>query len=139
MKFLCVACDEAMKLVETADTAGGESLTVMLPASDAGLARHGDLMAEDSNCPYVRPAGALPEAAPAILARREELTWEPAAEALLERMPAFIRGRVKARLEEFAVKEVQRLMAVDFMRAHRPPLRFPVCPSGNPTGTQWPK
>lgn len=103
------------------------------------LARYGDLMAEDSNCPYVRPAGALPEAAPAILARREELAWEPAAEALLERMPAFIRSRVKARLEECAASEAQRLITVDFMHAHRPPLRFPVCPSGNTTGAQWQK
>ncbi|MBI3042504.1 MAG: radical SAM protein [Betaproteobacteria bacterium] len=103
------------------------------------LARHGDVMAEDSNCPHVRPAGALPEAAPAMLARREGLTWEPAAEALLERMPAFIRGRVKARLEEYAASEAQRLITVDFMRAHRPPLRFPVHPSGNITGAQWPK
>jgi len=103
------------------------------------LARHGDLMAEDSNCPYIRPAGALPEAAPAILARREELTWEPAAAALLERLPAFIRGRVKARLEECAANEAQRLVTVEFMRAHRPPLRFPDYPSGNMTGAQWPK
>jgi len=103
------------------------------------LARHGDLMAEDSNCPYVRPADALPEAAPAILARRDELTWEPAAEALLERMPAFIRGRVKARLEECAANEAQGMITVDFMRAHRPPLRFPVHPSSNALGAQWPK
>lgn len=103
------------------------------------LARHGDLMAEDSNCPYVRPADALPEAAPAILARRGELTWEPGAQALLERMPAFIRGRVKTRLEECAANEVRASITVDFMRAHRPPLRFPAHPSGNTTGAQWPK
>ena len=103
------------------------------------LARHGDLMAEDSNCPYVRPADAMPEAAPAILTRREVSAWEPAAAALLERMPAFIRGRVKARLEECAADEAQRLITIDFMRAHRPPLRFPVCPSGNITAAQWPK
>jgi len=103
------------------------------------LARHGDLMAEDSNCLHVRPADALPEAAPAMLAQRGELTWEPAARALLERMPAFIRGRVKARLEECAANEAQGLITVDFMRAHRPPLRFPVYASGNATGAQWPK
>lgn len=103
------------------------------------LARHGDLMAEDTNCPYVRPADALPEAAPAILSRWDELTWEPAAAALLECMPAFIRGRVKARLEECAADEAQRLITVDFMRAHRPPLRFPVHPSGDTMGAQWPK
>lgn len=101
------------------------------------LARHGDLMAEDSNCLYVRPAGALPEAAPVIHAWRKELTWEPAAAALLERMPAFIRGRVKARIEECAANEAQRRVTVEFMRAHRPPLRFPVHPSGGTTGAQW--
>jgi len=103
------------------------------------LARHGDLMAEDSNCPYVRPADALPEAAPAIPARRKELTWEPAAQALLERMPAFIRGRVRARLEECAAHEAQGAITIDFMRAHRPPFRFPDSRSGNTTGAQWPK
>jgi radical SAM protein with 4Fe4S-binding SPASM domain len=101
--------------------------------------RHGDVMAEDSNCRYVKPAGALPEASPAIGAPRRDLTWEPAAEALLERMPAFIRGTVKARLEEYAVNEAQGLITVDFMRAHRPPLRFPAHPSGNVTGAPWPK
>jgi len=89
------------------------------------LARHGDLMAEDSNCPYVKPADALPEAAPAIPSRRRELTWEPAAEALLERMPAFIRGRVKARLEELATREGSDRITLDFMRAHRPRFPFP--------------
>lgn len=103
------------------------------------LAQHGDLMAEDSNCLHVRPADALLEAAPAIPALRKEVRWEPAAEALLERMPAFIRGRVKARLEECAANEAQRLITIDFMRAHRPPLRFPVYPSGSITGAQWPK
>lgn len=103
------------------------------------LARHGDLMAEDSNCPHVRPADALPESAPAIPALREEVTWEPAAQALLERMPAFIRGRVRARLEERAATESQRMITVDFMRAHRPPFRFPVYASGNSSGAQWPK
>ena len=103
------------------------------------LAQHGDLMAEDSNCLHVRPADALPEAAPAIPALREEITWEAAAQALLERMPAFIRGRVKARLEECAANEARGLITVEFMRAHRPPLRFPVYSSGNSTGAQWPK
>ena len=103
------------------------------------LARHGDLMAEDSNCLHVRPAEALPEAAPAIPARRKEVTWEPAAQALLERMPAFIRGRVKARLEECAATEAQGVITVDFMRAHRPPFRFPVYPAGDSTGAQWRK
>ncbi len=103
------------------------------------LARYGDLMAEDSNCLHVRPADALPEAAPAIPAHPGGATWEPAAEALLGRMPAFIRGRVKARLEECAANEAQGLITVDFMRAHRPPLRFPAYPSGNTNGAQWRK
>ena len=89
------------------------------------LAQHGDLMAEDSNCLHVKAADVPPEAAPAVPARREEIAWEPAARALLEHMPAFIRGRVKARLEECAANEAQGLITVDFMRAHRPPFRFP--------------
>ena len=103
------------------------------------LARHGDLMAEDSNCLHVRSADALPEAAPSIAALCEEITWEPAAQALLERMPAFIRSRVKARLEECAANEAQKSITVDFMRVHRPPFRFPIYAPGNATGAQWPK
>jgi radical SAM protein with 4Fe4S-binding SPASM domain len=87
------------------------------------LAQHGDLLAEDPSCAYARPSEALPEPPPAPLPRRA-VCWEPEARALLERIPAFIRATVKARLEERAAREGRDCITVDFMRAQRPPFRF---------------
>ncbi|MBI2294503.1 MAG: radical SAM protein [Betaproteobacteria bacterium] len=84
------------------------------------LAQHGDLMAEDSKCIHVRPEGQLPEAPPAPAAR-PAVCWEPEAEARLERIPAFLRQRVRERLEEYAIREGVDPITVAFMAAHRPP------------------
>ncbi|OGA78370.1 MAG: hypothetical protein A3G81_04915 [Betaproteobacteria bacterium RIFCSPLOWO2_12_FULL_65_14] len=83
------------------------------------LAQHGDLMAEDPSCVHVRPAGAAPEPAPRA-ATRVELAWDPAAQALLERIPAFVRAHVRARLEECAAQDGQTRITVEFMRSRRP-------------------
>ena len=103
------------------------------------FARRGDVMAEDPSCAYVRSADALPEPPPALGPPRA-VTWEPAAQALLERIPAFVRARVAARLEEYAANEAQRRITVAFMRAHRPPLpslaaRPAASPAGDERGT----
>ncbi|OFW31591.1 MAG: hypothetical protein A3H97_06710 [Acidobacteria bacterium RIFCSPLOWO2_02_FULL_65_29] len=84
------------------------------------LAAHGDLMGEDPNCIHVRPAGALPEPAPQA-SPDPDMAWEPAAQALLQRIPGFVRMHVKARLELRAAREGRNLITADFMRAHRPP------------------
>jgi len=90
------------------------------------LAQRGDLMAEDTQCTYAVPADALPERGPAP--EPANVTWEPAAQALLERIPAFARTTVKARLEQAAAREEISRITVEFMRAHRP--HFPL--SGRP-------
>lgn len=84
------------------------------------LAQHGDLMAEDPSCAHVRPAGAAPEPAPRGAARAE-VAWAPAAQALLERIPAFVRAQVRARLEACAAQDGQTRVTVEYMRACRPP------------------
>ena len=93
------------------------------------LAQHGDLMAEDSRCVHATPPAAFPEPPP--VPERAGVTWEPAAQALLERIPAFVRATVRTRLEQYATREGTRRITVDFMRAHRPPLRFFGRPAGD--------
>lgn len=84
------------------------------------LARHGDLFAEDPNCLYVKPLQTRPEPLPASSARRE-VNWEPEARALLDRIPAFVRATVKARLEDRAAREGRECITLEFIREHRPP------------------
>ncbi len=83
------------------------------------LAQHGELMAEDPSCVHVRPAGAAPEPAPREPA---QVAWDPAAQALLERIPAFVRAHVRARLEECAAQEGHARVTVELMRSRRPPV-----------------
>ncbi|MBI1942321.1 MAG: radical SAM protein [Betaproteobacteria bacterium] len=85
------------------------------------LARHGDVLAEDPNCLYAKPPELRPEPQPVCQARRE-VAWEPEARALLERIPAFVRAVLKARIDERAAREGRRIVTVDYMHAHRPPL-----------------
>jgi len=84
------------------------------------LTQHGDLMAEDSKCRYIKPPDRSPEALPAPVAR-PALRWEPEAEARLQRIPGFLRERVRARLEEYALQEGVDPITAAFMAAHRPP------------------
>jgi len=83
------------------------------------LAQHGDLMAADPSCAYVRPAGTAPEPAPRAAAGAA-VPWDPAAQALLERIPAFVRAHVRARLEESAAQEGHARVTVELMRSRRP-------------------
>lgn len=84
------------------------------------LAQHGELFAEDSKCAYARPRRALPEANPAVSKHRSKVTWEPAALALLERVPGFVRAKVKTRLENQAAAGGVERITVEFVQAHRP-------------------
>lgn len=78
----------------------------------------GDIMAEDPKCPYIPPAGAEPENR--IDAAGTPATWTPEAEERLARVPAFLRERVRRRLEERAVAQGLREITAAFMAAHRP-------------------
>jgi len=84
------------------------------------LAEHGDVMAEDPKCAYVRPPARAPEAPPAPV-ERPRVAWAPDAEARLLRVPAFVRGRVRAMLEERAASERIERITVEFVARHRPP------------------
>jgi radical SAM protein with 4Fe4S-binding SPASM domain len=79
----------------------------------------GDLMAEDPKCNYRRPGQARPEPPPLPPREARRLAWQPDAEALLERIPGFVRERVRARLEQRAVE--LGIMRVDaaFMRSQQ--------------------
>ncbi|MBM3356455.1 MAG: radical SAM protein [Betaproteobacteria bacterium] len=87
------------------------------------LAQHGDLLAEDSKCRYQAAPGVRPEVWQAQIPA-QAVSWEPEAEALLARIPAFVRARVRERLEQAAGREAVTSITVEFMRAHRPPMPF---------------
>lgn len=81
----------------------------------------GDLMAEDPKCSHIRPSAALPEPTPRREPAAPAVTWTAEAHALLERIPGFVRSRVRERIEAAAAREMENEISVDFMRTHRPP------------------
>lgn len=81
------------------------------------LARGGDLMGDDDKCRYAPPLGSVPESPSATAGK---VAWDPAAEALLTRIPGFIRQRVCEGLEQKAAAAGATTITVDFMHAHRP-------------------
>lgn len=84
------------------------------------LARHRDVMGEDPNCRHVRAPERPPEPPPRP-ASSTTIPWEPEAEVRLQRIPAFLRERVRNRLEEHARREGVSAITTAFMAAHRPP------------------
>ncbi len=88
------------------------------------LATSSDLMAEDAKCTYMPSPGATPEALPITEAASAVVSWTPEAQAMLERIPGFVRARVRDRLEEAAVREAVATISLNFMRNHRPPVPF---------------
>lgn len=81
------------------------------------LAASGDLMGEDTKCGYRPPSDMLPEMRPAPRPAGPE--WTPEAQALLDRIPGFVRSRVRERLEEAAAREAAPAITLEFMHAHR--------------------
>ncbi|WP_127477740.1 radical SAM/SPASM domain-containing protein [Sulfurivermis fontis] len=94
------------------------------------LATGGDLMAEDGKCRYVKPFGAAPESAP--VAPQTTISWDDDARVWLERIPAFVRGRVRARIEEKAAQAGLSRVTAAFMQANRPSMPFAM--RGRPHG-----
>lgn len=80
----------------------------------------GDVMAEDPKCGYRRPEEALPEPPPGEARGDAGVPWTPEAQALLERIPTFVRERVRERVEAAAAHQSIVAISVEFMRAQRP-------------------
>lgn len=97
------------------------------------LAGHGDVMAEDPQCPYVRPKQVPPEARPEATTS-SAANWDAAAAALLARIPAFVRARVSAMVERRAAAEGIGCITEEFLRSCRPPVPFARPPTGNASG-----
>ncbi len=122
MKFLCVSCDEAMKLMELTPPDRG-SLTVVyrcpkctheiamltnpfetqvVGSLGVNIGKQGeesDPAAGESKCPFtsmVQDVGAGPEVS------SSELNWSPEASARLDNIPEFARSLAKTGIEKFA-------------------------------------
>ncbi len=115
MKFLCLACDEPMKLEESTPPAEGAGLTATFrcPRCGQGVAMLtntwetevvGSLGVKLANgretrCPMgAMVAGAHPETAAAA----EGLTWTAGALARLERIPELVRSMAREGIERYA-------------------------------------
>lgn len=83
-------------------------------------AASGDLLGEDPKCSYLRPAGARPEPAPYKDREESRIFWEPSARVILDRIPGFVRERVRARLEEKAYAAGLSAVTPEFVHANRP-------------------
>ena len=135
MKFLCVSCDEAMKLMEVAPPDRG-SLSVLYrcPKCDHEIAMltnpfetqvvgslgvnigaegaASDGAEGESKCPFssmVKDLEAQPEAA------SPELSWSPEASSRLDKMPEFARPLAKAGIERFAREQGLGQIDVDVL------------------------
>ncbi|MBE7417553.1 MAG: radical SAM protein [Ideonella sp.] len=88
------------------------------------LAAAGDLMAEDDKCAYVPAADALPEPASRVGQPVATLPataqWTAPARALLDRIPGFVRARVRERVEHAAKAAALEAITPEFMLAQRP-------------------
>ncbi|MBI4195733.1 MAG: PCP reductase family protein [Betaproteobacteria bacterium] len=109
MKFLCVACDEAMKLVEAADTPHGDSLTVIFRC--ARCEHRVALLTNPQETQLVHSLGVAiggRTTPPQPLARvRATLNaasplWTEEAERRLQRVPEFVRPMVRDNIERHA-------------------------------------
>lgn len=82
------------------------------------LATSRDLMAADQKCGYVPAPNARPETLP--LRQRPRVAWSPDARQLLDRLPGFIRDRVRTGLEHKASASGETVITLEFMHLHRP-------------------
>jgi len=109
MKFLCVACDEAMQFVEAGEPPRGDTLTAVFGCPRCG--RRIALLANPWETQLVRSMGVATggRAAPhEPLERVREslaecrLLWTEEAERRLERVPEFVRPIVRESVERHA-------------------------------------
>lgn len=83
------------------------------------LAASGNLMAEDPKCGYIPAPDAVPEAVPCPDAPAG-VRWRADAEARLANIPAFVRARIRKRLEDKAEAQGLAEITPEFMRLNRP-------------------
>jgi hypothetical protein len=82
------------------------------------LATTGDLMAEDGKCNYCPPSSSAPESVPQQ--RTATISWTPEAQAMLDRIPGFVRDRIRNSLEQKAQAAGAASISAEFMQVHRP-------------------
>ena len=125
MKFLCVACDEAMKSVPASGAARGDSLTVVFrcPRCEHRVA----LLTNPGETQLARSLGGAiggrtAAHQPLEMARAAEptLPWSEDADQRLQRVPDFVRPMVRESIErharEYGLGEVT-LQVMDVVRA----------------------
>ncbi len=119
MKFLCVSCDEAMKLIDTKPPERG-SLTILYrcPSCDHELAmmtnpyetqlvgslgvqigEGSDTSEGESKCPF---SGVLQEMGVGTETPGDSFPWSSEASSRLENIPEFARPMAKVGIEKFA-------------------------------------
>jgi radical SAM protein with 4Fe4S-binding SPASM domain len=82
------------------------------------LATSGDLMDEDNKCNYIPSGSTTPEMQSSRCA--SVVTWSPEAQRLLERIPSFVRTKVRDSLEQKASAAGETVISADFMSRQRP-------------------
>ena len=122
MKFLCVACDEAMQFVKAAEPPRGDTLTAVFgcPRCAARVA----LLANPWETQLVRSMGVsiggragAHEPLEVVRARLAEsrLLWTDEAEQRLARVPEFVRPMVRERVERHALERGCREVTCEVM------------------------
>ena len=118
MKFLCVRCDEAMKISSASNPDEGGSITAMFGCPNCGnqiamltnpyetqlvqslgvkIGPAGEEAAE-SRCPFSGMLGNMPQP----VAPKPEISWTTEAEARLANIPEFIRPMARQGIEHYA-------------------------------------
>jgi hypothetical protein len=109
VKFLCVACDEAMKFVEAADAAHGDTFSAVFGCPRCG--RRIALLANPWETQLVRNLGVAlggrtaPHEPLEVVRERlvgSRLLWTEEAEQRLARVPEFVRPVVRDSIERHA-------------------------------------
>jgi radical SAM protein with 4Fe4S-binding SPASM domain len=83
------------------------------------LAVSGDIMGEDPKCGYLPPAGVAPEPS-AVQQVAGRPHWSGEAEAMLARIPGFVRDTVRRSVEQAAKRDGLETITLGYMRARKP-------------------
>lgn len=120
MKFLCVTCDEAMTLVDAADSPDSLTVTFRCPRCEQRVA----LLTNPGETQLVRSLGvaiggraAPPEPLELVHATLEEhrALWTEDAERRLQRVPELVRCVARESIERYARERGHRQVTVEVM------------------------